>query len=77
MKTVGISDFKSHALAMIDRVASTKDGLVITKRGKPLVQVIPFQSAPSDATPGRLAHTLVFEKDIVSPLGPELWEACR
>jgi predicted RNase H-like HicB family nuclease len=38
---------------------------------------IPFAGSPKDHRPGKLAHTLVFEKDIVSPLGEEDWEACR
>jgi hypothetical protein len=27
--------------------------------------------------PGKLANYLVFEKDIVSPLGEEMWDACK
>jgi len=77
MKSVPISQFKAHALAAIDRVARTKEPLIITKRGKPVAQVIPFRSPEADAAPGKLAHTLVFENDIVSPLGAEAWEATR
>lgn len=77
MKSMSVSEFKTHALATIDRVARSKEGVVITKRGKPLVHVIPFQGSRADGGPGKLAHTLVFEKDIVSPLGAGAWEACR
>ena len=41
--------------------------LLVTKRGKPLVRLIPFEGPPRGHAPGKLAHTLVFEKDIVSP----------
>lgn len=77
MKRIPISEFKAHALATVDRVARTKDGVIITKRGKPVAQVIPFQQPKSKSRPGSLAHTLVFEKDIVSPLGADAWEATR
>jgi len=77
MTSMTVSEFKAHALATIDRVARSKEGVVLTKRGKPLVHVIPYQGSPGDAEPGRLAHTLVFEKDIVSPLGSKAWEACK
>ncbi|HUT35164.1 MAG TPA: type II toxin-antitoxin system Phd/YefM family antitoxin [Planctomycetota bacterium] len=77
MKNMSISEFKAHALATLDRVARSKEGLVITRRGRPLVHVIPFRGSRADGAPGKLAHTLVFEKDIVSPLGTDAWEACR
>jgi len=77
MTSMAISVFKAHALQAVGRVASSKVGLVITKRGKPVAQVIPYQSTAATLTPGKLASALVFEKDIISPLGAEMWEAAR
>ena len=77
MQTMGISQFKAHALKIIDQVAKTKEIIVITKRGKPLAQIIPYQNSISNHKPGRLADALVFENDIVSPLGEEMWDACK
>jgi hypothetical protein len=45
--------------------------------GKPLVQVVPFVSADRENTPGKLAKLLIFEKDITSDLGQEIWDACK
>ena len=77
MKTMGISQFKSHALQILDQVAKTQEIIVITKRGKPLAQITPYRTPDLNSTPGRLADALVFEKDIISPLGDEMWEACK
>ncbi len=77
MRTMPVSQFRAKASAAIERVTRTGEGLVVTKRGVPVAQVIPFCSPPADAAPGGLAHTLVFEKDIVSPLGREAWVAAR
>ena len=77
METMGISLFKSQALRIIDQVFKTKENIIITKRGKPLAQIIPYQDSVSDHVPGKLKDTLVFEDDIVSPLGEELWNACK
>lgn len=77
MKTMAISTFKAHALEALDRVARTQEGIVITKRGVPLAQVLPYRGTASEPVPGRLAEALVFEDDIVTPLGEEMWEACR
>jgi len=75
MKTMPVSLFKAHALQALDRVAKTREGILITKRGRPLAQVVPYQ--PKTSIPGRLADTLVREGDIVSPLGAKIWEAAR
>ncbi len=77
MKTMGISKFKSHALQILDQVAKTQEIIVITKRGKPLAQITPYRSPDLNSAPGRLADSLVFEKDIISPLGDEMWEVCK
>jgi len=73
MKTMAISVFKAHALQAVAGVAKSREGIIITKRGKPLAQVVPYQPASGAAVLGKLSQTLVFEGDIVSPLGPEVW----
>ena len=75
MKVLTITDFKAHALHVLGQVAKTKEPVVITKRGKPLAEVVPYSG--SEPAPGRLSEALVFEKDIVSPLGGEMWNACK
>ena len=41
MKTIKISDFKQHCLSLLKRLGP--EGLVITKHGKPLAKVLPFE----------------------------------
>jgi prevent-host-death family protein len=77
MKTMGISQFKTHALKILDQIAKTHEEILITRRGKPLAQIIPYRNKDKNPTPGKLADALVFEKDIVSPLGEEMWESCK
>ena len=77
MTSMAISAFKAHALQAVGKVASSRVGLVITKRGKPVAQVVPYQAPTATLAPGKLSAALVFEKDIVSPLGAELWESAR
>ena len=68
MKTMAISEFKAHALKIVDQVAKTQEHIIITKRGKPLAEIIPFHDSSAHHKPGKLADTSLFEKDIVSPL---------
>ncbi len=77
MKTMGISQFKSHALKILAQVAKTQEVIVITKRGKPLAQITPYRTSGITPKPGRLSDALVFEKDVISPLGEEMWDACK
>ena len=40
MKTIGATKFKEQCLALLDRLDA--DGLLITKRGKPVARVVPY-----------------------------------
>jgi prevent-host-death family protein len=77
MKTMAITKFKTYALKIVDEVAKSNESLVITKRGKPLAELIPYRKSEKKPVPGKLANTLVFENDIVTPLGRDIWEACK
>ena len=77
MKTMAISAFKANALKVIDDVSKTHESVIITKRGKAMAELVPFRSSREKAVPGRLSSSLVYEKDIVSPLDPDMWEANR
>ncbi len=77
MKTMAISEFKAHALKVLNDVAKSQETIVITKRGKPLAQVVPHRKSEMKPTPGKLADSFVFEKDVITPLGEGLWEACK
>jgi antitoxin (DNA-binding transcriptional repressor) of toxin-antitoxin stability system len=77
MKEISVSEFKTHALRLFEQVLTSREGLVITKRGKPVAEVIPFQDRSEKSVPGKLSKTLVFEKDIISPFGPDIWDAAK
>jgi len=75
MKAMTVTDFKAHALRVLGRVAKTRESIVINKREKPLAEVVPYTEA--DPSPGKLSEALVFENDIVSPLGEGMWDAAE
>lgn len=75
MREMSISDFKTHALRIIDGVFRTREPIIITRRGKPVAEVIPFEQPAEKPVPGKLADTLLHEGDITSPLGSDMWEA--
>jgi prevent-host-death family protein len=69
MKAVGISQFRAHTMEILEQISQAQENIIITRRGKPLARIIPYHDMDTTPRPGRLANTLVFEKDIVSPLG--------
>ncbi len=75
MKTMSVTDFKAHALQMIGQVSKTREALIISKRGTPIAELIPITA--KQTKPGTLSEALVFEKDILTPLGEEMWEVCE
>ena len=61
MKTMGAAKFKEQCLALLDRLDT--DGLVITKRGKPVARVVPYDSQDADLI-GSLRHKIEVKGDI-------------
>lgn len=75
---MAISEFKAHALRVIEEVACNHAPVVITKRGKKTAEIVPYTHSDKNR-PGKLSDMLVRESDVISPLGSEDWEntSCR
>ena len=73
MKKIAAAAFKARCLTLMEDVRSTRQPLIITKRGKPLAKLVPVDE-PKDDFIGRLKG--VFE--VVGNLeddAPEPWES--
>jgi len=77
MKTMAASEFKARCLQVMEQVSTTRNPVLITKRGKPVAKLVPVDQAP-EWVPGRLAGKIEILGDIVSPvLPPEEWESLK
>ncbi len=74
--TISVSEFKSKALGILDKIPKEQKEIIITKRGQPIAKVIPFSHADY-SKPNRLQGYLIKETDIVSPIGEDDWESCK
>jgi prevent-host-death family protein len=74
--TITKSRFKSRALEYFRQVEKTRQPLVITDRGKPVLKVVPFSADP-DETRKQLRHSIVKYTDPTEPVGESDWEALR
>lgn len=78
MKEVAISEFKAKCLAIVDQVHKTKRPIRITKRGKPVAEVIPPTPESVKQIFGFMKGKMEIVGDIVSPASdPDDWEAVR
>ena len=55
MKRIGAAKFKEQCLALLDRLDA--DGLIITKHGKPVARVVPYDNEGAELI-GSLRHKI-------------------
>ena len=67
------SEFKAKCLAIMDEVARTGEGVLITKNGKPVAELVPHRASRPKAL-GLLEDSLFITGDIISPIDVE-WDA--
>jgi prevent-host-death family protein len=77
MKKIAAGEFKARCLALMEDVRSTRQPIIITKRGKPVAKLVPAETEKDDWI-GRLDGKFKVTGDIVSPVVPlEDWEALK
>lgn len=69
MKEMRASLFKARCLKVMDVVQATGEPVVVTKRGKPVVKVVPATAGKSDLF-GFMAGEFKIVGDIESPVVP-------
>ena len=67
------ADFKARCLQLIEQVREGPGKIVITRYGKPVARLIPYEEKPVSIF-GHLSGTIVSHGDLVSPID-ETWEA--
>jgi len=79
MEEIAISEFKAKCLAILDRVEKTKQPIRVTRRGKPVAEVVPPSPTESPANWfDSMVDAFDITGDIVSPATEESeWEALR
>lgn len=73
-KTMPAGEFKAKCLRVLDEVERTGRAVVVTKRGRAVARVVSLEKPKKKPGQAPLAGSVVYEGDIVSPLG-EPWAA--
>jgi prevent-host-death family protein len=75
-RSLSASKAKAHLLELLDTVDRTREGLIITKRGRPVAKLVPVEHEPVSNIFGCMKGTFRVTGDIVGP-EPDAWEAMR
>ncbi len=74
MESLSVSEFKAKCLSVLQDINRQKKRVIITKRGKPIAEVIPYDADNKEIP---LEDTVVFMGDIISPVAEEDWEVLK
>jgi len=72
-RRVSASEFKTHCLRRMDRVSRTREEITVTKYGKPVAMLAPFEPERVPVV-GFLRESVLRYGDLISPVD-EPWEA--
>jgi prevent-host-death family protein len=77
MKKIAAGKFKAQCLKVMEQVRTTREPVLITKRGQPLAKLVPAEKTSDDFI-GRLEGIVTIVGDIEAPVVPsEDWDALR
>ena len=70
---ISAGKFKAQCLKLMDEVKNRREEVVITKRGRPVARLVPYEETPAPVH-GFMKHTVAFLGDVVSPVDGK-WDA--
>lgn len=73
-RVIQAGKFKAECLKIMDDVQAKKYSIIITKRNKPIVKLVPIEENNSLLF-GKLKGTAHIKGNIIEPIGEE-WHAC-
>jgi prevent-host-death family protein len=74
LNQVAAAELKAKCLQLMDQVAKSKRPMIVTKRGKPMVRIVPVDEPVEDDIFGCLAEKFEIIGDIEEPALPaRLW----
>jgi prevent-host-death family protein len=74
MESLSVSKFKATCLSVLNDVKALKKRVIITKRGEPIAEVIPYSRDDKDIP---LKDTVTFMGDIISPVAEKEWDVLK
>ena len=76
-REIPVSEFKARCLRLVDEINQKGESVVITKRGKPVVVVLPADPSPPQRLRGMWKGQVKITGDIVHFDTSDEWDALR
>ena len=76
-RSVSVSELKTHCLRIVEEVARGRREVVVTKRGKRVVRIVPLDEGASDEALLRLRGTLLEGTELSDFDTGAAWRAAR
>ncbi len=74
MKTMPVSEFKANCSAALKGVHRSREPMIVTLRGKPIVTIQPFGELPTSKQLGGLKGMMAIHDDIIHTDSTCDWE---
>ena len=74
MKTLGISEFKTHCIRLLKEAHQSREPLLVTHRGKPLVRIEAAPGTLRQRKLGGLENQIEIREELVGLDFDEDWE---
>ena len=75
LKSITVAEFEGRCRELVEQVRRTRDPLLITHRGKPLAQILPYTSKKMRGKKVRrvkpsnpLKGSILYQGDLISPI---------
>ena len=75
MKTVILSTFKAHCIALLREAQRTSEPIIVTRRGRPLARIEPVREPVPSRRFGRQRGRMLIKGDIVHADFSADWES--
>ena len=77
MKTMLVSEFKAKCIAALKEVQRSREPMIVTLRGKPLVTIQPFEELPQGKQLGGLKGKMTIHVDLVHSESTDDWDMLK
>ncbi|HEY5329291.1 MAG TPA: type II toxin-antitoxin system Phd/YefM family antitoxin [Acidobacteriaceae bacterium] len=68
MKTLGATEAKTHFLSLLTEVEQKREGLIVTRNGRPVARMLPMPEPDRDPIYGFYRGKLEIKGDVLSPI---------
>lgn len=77
MEHVGIFEAKAKLSEICDQVASSRESMIVTRRGKPLVRIVPLDTPAESILERRKSYVKKFGTEEIGECGEDFEPAAR